>query len=158
MNKSMADIKLENVYKLGGSKDPGSAQLKSLEWAVLTQLDGKKSVGAVADILAMTKEEIVAIFEKLISEGIVEQVARENLDVEYLSKEFFDEMEKILVVLIGPVASIIIDDVLFDMNKNKEDFEKDEAGALVEAISTEIDDTSKRLQFQQAMLKKLQEI
>jgi helix-turn-helix protein len=154
----MSKLKLENVYKLSNTRDPGSVQLKSLEWAVLTQLDGSKSVAEVADVLAMTKEEIFPIFEKLIKEGVVEGVTVESKQVEYLSEDFFKEMEKILVLLIGPVASIIIDDVLFDMNKEKDNVEKDEAGALVEAVSAEINDSVKQLQFQQEMLKKLQEI
>ena len=152
----MSPVKLESVFKLGGANEPSSVQLKSMEWAVLTQLDGKRSVREVSEVLAMDDLEIATIVDKLLSEGVIIEIKQTIAPQAFLPPDFFDSMELNLVHLIGPVASIIIDDVLFDMNKERDQVEVEEAGTLVESVSAEIDDDTKKMQFQQSMLNTLQ--
>ena len=154
----MNSKKLESVYKVGGDKQPASVKLNSTEWAVLTQMDGKKTVGEISDILAMNPSEILLIVDLLAEQQLIENMGSSNESVVYLSPEFFADMEKALIRLIGPVGSIIIDDVLLDLKRDRQSMETEEVSMLVEAISAEIDNENKQLSFQQKMLNMMQNV
>lgn len=147
---------IDCIYKVGGDQQPPGVKLKSTEWAVLTQMDGKKTVGEIADTLAMSEVEITAIIESLEEQSVIENIGSSTEVVEYIAPGFFDELQQILIRLIGPVAAIIIDDILIDMGKEKDNVEKENISIFVEAVSNEIDDEKKKLSFQQIMLEKLQ--
>ena len=154
----MNSKKLESVYKVGGDKQPASVKQNSTEGAVLTQMDGKKTVGEIADILAMNPSEILLIVDLLAEQQLIENMGSSNESVVYLSPEFFADMEKTLIRLIGPVGSIIIDDVLLDLKRDRQSVETEEVSMLVEAISAEIDNENKQLSFQQKMLNMMQNV
>ena len=154
----MNSKKLEEVYKISGDKQPASVKLNSTEWAVITQMDGKKTVGEIADILAMNQSEILLIVDLLEEQKVIESIGSGEKSVDYLSSEFFAEMEQALIRIIGPVGTIIIDDVLMDLKKDRITFEAEEVSTLVEAISVEIDDETKQLSFQQKMLSMMENL
>jgi hypothetical protein len=154
----MNSRKFDYIYKVSDEKQPSSVKLNSTEWAVLTQLDGKKTIGEIAEILAMNSAEIILIVDLLEEQKLIENIGTQDTAVEFLSDDFFAEMEQTLIRLIGPVGSIIIDDVLLDLKKDRKSVETDEVSTLVEAISVEIDDESKQLTFQQKMLNLMQNI
>lgn len=146
---------INNIYKVGGAREPASVELKSTDWAVLTQMDGNKTIAEIADTLAMSEAEILSIVENLNGQQLIEKIGSGKKAVEYIAPEFFDELEHVLIRLIGPVGVIIIDDILIDLKKEKDSVEKEYISTLVEAISDEIDDEGKKLSFQQTMLGKL---
>jgi hypothetical protein len=66
--------------------------------------------------------------------------------------DFFKRLEEVLVGTIGPVAPFVIDDVLLDINTERDRVEKENVPLLTEAVSQQIADEDKRLKFQQEML------
>jgi hypothetical protein len=78
--------------------------------------------------------------------------------IQYVREDFFKRLEEVLVKIIGPVASYIIDDVLVDLNTERSRISKENAALLTEAISQQISDEDKRLKFQQEMLEYLKQL
>jgi hypothetical protein len=69
-----------------------------------------------------------------------------------VGEEFFTQVEVVLVNYIGPVAPYVINDVLLELNEEKDKFLKEKVPLLIESLSQEILDENKRVQFQREML------
>ncbi|GAB4369430.1 MAG: hypothetical protein Kow0042_11160 [Calditrichia bacterium] len=125
-----------------------------LEWAVVTQLDGEKTVAEIADILALSEEESQQIFSKLFEEGLLELVTI-SPDYLFISSEVLDEIEYELKVLLGPIASILFEDVLNELGKSRDKFDKMSLPILVDLLTTQISDPRKQEEFQKVSLNKI---
>jgi predicted regulator of Ras-like GTPase activity (Roadblock/LC7/MglB family) len=69
-----------------------------------------------------------------------------------VDETFFAQMEHELTKVMGPVATLIIDDEMAALGAAKDSFPRDRVAELVEKISSEITDEGKRASFQQTML------
>ncbi len=78
--------------------------------------------------------------------------------IKFIREDFFKRLEEVLVKNIGPVASYIIDDVLSDLNTERNQVNQENAALLTEAISHQITDEDKRLKFQQDMLEYIKQL
>ena len=65
---------------------------------------------------------------------------------------FFAQIEHELTKVMGPVATLIIDDEVATLGVAKDAFPRDRVAELVEKVSSEITDEDKRASFQQIML------
>lgn len=135
---------------------PEDLKLCQTEWDVLSEIDGERTIRDLSRKLKY-KENVVklAVFN-LLEENLIEQIilpADIYVDVKHIKK-----IELQLTKILGPVAGIIIDDVLADMNLTRSTIKKAEVYMFVEAISNEINDSNKKLEFQEAMLDSLSEI
>jgi leucyl-tRNA synthetase len=72
-----------------------------------------------------------------------------------VTDKFFDELEQVLVQYIGPVAPYIIEEILTDLGEDKYNFEDEKIPLLIEALSREITDDKKRVEFQKDMLERI---
>jgi hypothetical protein len=140
------------VFKVNVDKPPSEVNLKATEWAIITQIDGRKTIQEIIDNLSLTEEESLPLFYNLLQHQLIEIKDLKKSELEYASGEFFKNLEGILVKVIGPVASYIIDDVLWELNENRDKFLKEKIPLLIESISQEIKDEDKRFEFQQEML------
>jgi len=66
--------------------------------------------------------------------------------------DFFAQMEHELTKVMGPVATLIIDDEVAALSAAKDAFPRDRLAELVEKVSSEITDEDKRANFQQTVL------
>jgi hypothetical protein len=64
---------------------------------------------------------------------------------------FFSTLETELAKVMGPIASIIVDDKVAELGGSRESFPKDRTGALVRAIADEIADGDERASFVETM-------
>jgi len=148
------EINENMVFRLSRRRSPREVKLLHLEWAVVTQLDGEKTVGQIADILALNKDETENIFHNLLKEGLLElvTVSEEN---QFVPPELFDDVEYELTSLIGPIAGILIDDVLKEMRKERDQFDRASLPILIDLLSSQISNREKQLQFQKNILGKI---
>jgi len=146
------------IFALSKSKSPAEVTLRSAEWAVITQVDGQKTVGEVAEVLAMDLDEALNLFNELYEKGLLELISTRKVEEKFLPAEFFDILENELTRIIGPVAPYVIEDVLWAMEANKDQFAEDREAELIEAISEEIPDEHKKVLFQQSMLSKMKDM
>ncbi|TEU17854.1 MAG: roadblock/LC7 domain-containing protein [Anaerolineales bacterium] len=69
---------------------------------------------------------------------------------------FFAQMEHELTKILGPIATMIMDDEVAALGAAKDSFPRDRLAELVEKISAEIADEDKRASFQQTVLKAIE--
>ena len=140
------------VFTIKQDKPDEGLDLKSTEWAILTQIDGERTVKSILNNLSFSEDEGLRIFYTLYTMGLVEVKDARRKGEDIVNASFFKELEEILIKIIGPVAGYIIDDVLWEMGEKREKFLKEYVPVLTESISQEISDDSKRVKFQQEML------
>jgi hypothetical protein len=145
------------VFKLSNRRSAKEVNLRSLEWAVVTQLNGEKTVGQIGEILALSEDEIQQIFFNLIGEGLLEFVQSEN-NINSPSPAFVNNLERQFKLYVGPIADIIINDTLNELKTSRQYMEKSQIPFFVELLSFHISNTRKRVQFQRDMLNEIQGI
>ena len=133
------------VFSLSKSKSPSEVTLRSAEWAVITQIDGHKTVRDISELLSLGRDEATALFN-----GLVEK-EKPN----YVPAEFFKMLETELTKVIGPVAPLILEDTIMEMDTSKEHYLPERIPELIEMVSDEIVDNQKKVKFQQIMLNQL---
>lgn len=145
------------VFKLSNQRSPKEVNLRSLEWAVVTQLNGEKTVGQIGEILALSDDELQQIFFNLITEGLLEFVESEGSD-NSLSPAFVNNLERQFKLYVGPIADIIINDTLNELKTSRQYIEKGQIPFFVELLSLQISNARKRAQFQRDMLNEIRKI
>lgn len=144
-------IDRSNVYVLNQAKSPRDFKLKSIEWAIITQIDGQKTVGEISASLSLSDEEIQTYFGSLAEKELI-LLKEEREIIEYVEPSVIQSIENELILLVGPVASVIIDDTLIDMNCDRNTLPKMKIGQFVELVSNEIDFPEKRVKFLEVVL------
>lgn len=147
-------------FKKTGQEPPPNVKLKGKDWEVLNALEaGELSVTEIANKLNTREIEVATIIAALMEAGLADIGASgKPVMKEVVSSNFFSNLENELVQIIGPVASIIIDDVIESFGETRISFPKDKIPSLVEGISNEIYDPAKQVAFQQLMLKKIKSL
>lgn len=135
------------VFQLDQNQTPEEANLMHLEWAVVSQLDGQKTVRQIADSLSLNTKEIEEIFKKLAAADLLVVVNKAD-ESQYLPQEFFKTLNHEMTLLLGPVASIILEDVLEMMHQHRDGFERSLLPGFIELLTNQIDDQVKQVEFQ----------
>ncbi len=135
-------------------------KLKSRDWDILHLLENDEyTVEEMASRIGMKDMDVASIVFTLTDVGMIQPAANvQPVAKERVSDGFFRTMENELIQLIGPVASIIIDDVIESYGEDRKQFPKEKAATLVEAISSEIYDPQKQIAFKQTMLKQIKSL
>jgi hypothetical protein len=150
---------VDMVFRLSTRRAPDEIRLKHDAWSILSQIDGKKTVGYISDELKMREYEAMQIFYQLFSAGLIEVATGPQLKAKKIvDSKFFDFLEGKLAEIIGPVASVILDDEIQDMGAGKESFPVEKISLLVEKVSGEIADDAQRIEFQKTALGALRSI
>lgn len=143
------------IFALSKSKSPSEVTLRSAEWAVITQIDGHKTVKDISDLLSMGNDEAIGLFNELVQKELIELQSMDEDKPEYVPADFFKMLEAELTKVIGPVAPLILDDTLMEMDTNKDHCLPERIPELIEMVSEEIVDGQKKVKFQQIMLNQL---
>ncbi len=135
-------------------------KLKAKDWEILDVFaDQEMSVSDVATKAGQREIDVATTMYDLIEAGLLEVgSAAKAVKKEAVNDRFFKQVENELIQLIGPVASIIIDDVVEAMGESRSGFPKDKVASFVESVTGEIYDPAKQLTFQQFMLKQIKSL
>lgn len=141
------------VFKLSSQRAPDEVTLKHDEWSVLSQIDGNKTVGDIADMLKMGEYDTAMILYKLFTAGLIEVGTGPKLrSKKTVDAGFLDFIEEKLIEIIGPVASVILEEEIKGMGENKGAFPVERVSMLVEKVSAEITDDAQKTEFQRTVL------
>lgn len=151
-NKGDFIAQAQVTYRKTGLKSAADLNLSSSDWMVLTQVNGNQTIEEIADTAAMNIEQVIAIMENLFNLGLIELYSAEKKEENILGPKFFENIENMLIKIIGPVAPFVIDDVLLEAGLNKSKFPSLKVAEFVELLSDEIHDEQKKVQFQSEML------
>jgi len=147
------------AFRLLPQKHAEDIVLKAGEWNILIHLNGMKTVGEIARELGMSEIETAKRLYRLLAAELItvaETAVRSAKRI--VGKTFFDIVQQELTWVMGPMAPLIIEDQVADMDEKISAFPRERAAELVEAISMEISDEGKRVDFQKKMLEILKKI
>ncbi len=144
---------IDMVFKMSTNKTPKEVNLRAEEWKALANINGTKSIAEIADGLGLSEFDISRIIYRLYKEGLIEETEKPKpMPSEIVNGNFFHLLEETLAKVMGPMASIIIDEKTMMLKHEKTAFPKSNLAKLIEYVSNEISDEAKRISFQQSML------
>jgi hypothetical protein len=132
----------------------GKLSLDGQMLSVLMALDGKKTLGQVAQSTGISLADIRQVITRLNNLKLVESVVRA---ISIVDQEFIDYLVSRMSIAIGPLGEIIVEDGLEELGFNRNNFPSLRTAELVNFLSQEIQREDKRIEFKQAMLKKIKE-
>jgi hypothetical protein len=142
------------VFRRVTRDDAGEFSLDGQMLSVLMELDGKKSFAVVAKNAGLSMGIIRRVVSKLFKLNLIEPVEEA---ISRLDEDFFDYLKSQLALAIGPIAEVIIEDVVIDLGQSLSQFPSYRAAELIDLISREIQREEKRNSFKQHMLNKIRE-
>ncbi|MCK4893315.1 MAG: hypothetical protein KAT07_05080 [Calditrichia bacterium] len=143
----MKKIDERMIFVVNNEKTAEDNDLLHLEWAVVSQLDGRKTVRQIAENLALNPTEVEEIFKKLVSDDLLVLVNKPEENI-IVPSEFIKLVNHEMTHLLGPVASVIIEDVMDMMRLNKENIDRRNLPNLLDLLTNQIDDPVKQIEFQ----------
>ena len=143
------------VFELVPGSNPSGVNLKPLEWEIISQINGTRTVSDIVDLTDKDEFDVAKTIYNLALTGIIQVRSSNRGEVQKVPDYFFKTMEQELVNAIGPVASIIIDETIEKMGESRFEFPTSKIAALVEKVSNEIKQEEKRLNFSQIMIRAL---
>jgi hypothetical protein len=141
------------VFNISPSGSTDTVSLKPIEWQVLAQIDGERSINEIAEILDLHEFDVAKIVYSLTTAGLLHEVSGVSVSTgELVSDNFFTQLTEIFTEIMGPIGPVIIEDEIKLLGEVREAFPKDKTAELVERISLEISDGEKRADFQKKMV------
>jgi hypothetical protein len=154
MSKKSEDISAV-VFNRVDRNDIGNFSIDNKMLSVLMALDGKKSMLVISQKLHLSMDTLTEVTAKLIEMKLIEAA---RTTVSKLGREFFDFLNIQLSLAIGPLSAILIEDAIYDLGLNINNFPSHRAAELVDLISREIQRQDKKNVFKQKMLLKIKEL
>lgn len=149
----MEKIDPQMIFVLNSRQSPEKNNLLHLEWAVVSQVDGQKTVAQIAEDLALNERETEEIFRKLASDQIL-ILLNSSEEERKIPADFFQTLNHEITLVLGPVAGIVLEDVLTMMRMSADNFEKRYLASLIEILTNQIDDQIKQVEFQKNIYSK----
>jgi hypothetical protein len=107
----------------------------------------------------MSEVETAKKLHRLLGAGLIEVAERPPQPARRtVGRAFFDKVQVELTQIMGPIAPVVIEDHVAEMDERISAFPRDRAAELIERISTEVSDETKRVDFQKSMLEILKGI
>ena len=140
---------LENYYRKVIRKDNNEISLDADMIRLLIAIDENKSLYQIADEVEMEDAALNKNLSKLLEQGLIEPVKK---DLPVLDKIFLQALKINLSKTIGPMAVILIEEVVSDMELTAPEIPVHQAAELIAALSHEIPDEIKRIEFKKSMM------
>jgi len=140
---------LENYYRKVIRKDNNEISLDADMIRLLIAIDENKSLYQIANEVEMEDATLNKNLSKLLEQGLIEPVEK---DLPVLDKIFLQALKINLSKTIGPMAVILIEEVVSDMELTAPEIPVHQAAELITALSHEIPDEIKRIEFKKSMM------
>ena len=125
-------------------KDSDEISLDADMIRLLIAIDENKSLYQIAEEMDMQATTLKTTLSKLLEQGLIEPVKK---DIPYLDRLFLEALRINLSKVIGPMAEILIEDVVEDMNLKASEIPANQAAELINNLSLEIPEDKNRIEF-----------
>lgn len=128
----------------------GTIRLKKEEWDILARIDGRRSLKDISDEMYMPPLDLFKAIQRFRKAGLIGKSSRYpgaagvGFDEEYLAA-----LERELNLIVGPIAPILLEEALQDLEESTEARIEDKRETLLKRLSTAMPDEEKRSQFLQ---------
>jgi hypothetical protein len=116
---------------------------------LLIAIDENKSLYQIADEVEMEASTLKKNLSKLLAQGLIEPVKK---DLPVLDKIFLQALKINLSRAIGPMAEILIEEIVSEMELTAPEITLPQAAELIAILSHEIPDEKKRIEFKKSMM------
>jgi hypothetical protein len=130
-------------------KDNNEISLDADMIRLLIAIDENKSLYQIADEVEMEEATLNKNLSKLLEQGLIKPVKK---DLPVLDKIFLQALKINLSKTIGPMAEILIEEVVSDMELTAPEIPVHQAAELITALSHEIPDEINRIEFKKSMM------
>ncbi len=139
----------DHYYRKVIRKDSDQISLDADMIRLLIAIDENKSLYQIAEEVEMEPAALKKNLSKLLDQGLIEPVRKE---LPVLDKIFLQALKINLSKAIGPMAEILIEEVVSEMELTNPDIPVHQAAELIAVLSHEIPDESKRIEFKKSMM------
>jgi len=153
MNLSSGDIS-SMIFKPSVRNDLGDFSLDRQTLVVFMELDGKTTLGTLAQKAGLNLGTMREVVSSLLQLGLVEKV--ENVFVP-ADPDFFDYLADQLSLAVGPIAQVLIEDELYNFGYDPIQFPAQRVKELVDKLADEIRRDEKRSIFMENMTKTIRQ-
>ena len=122
---------------------------------LLLAIDENKSLYQIAEEVDMETTTFKQTLSKLMEQGLIEPVKK---DAPVLDENFIGQLQINLSRAIGPMAEILIEDIVAEMELKISEIPIHQAAELINNLSLEIPHDENRIQFKRSMLDILNKI
>jgi hypothetical protein len=144
------------VFNINPSGSTQTVSLRPIEWQVLAQVNGERSVVEIGELLGLHEFDVARIIYGLTTAGLLHEVIGVPQQFrEIVDEAFFENLSSIYTEIMGPIGPIIIEDEIKLLGEDRNAFPQEKTAELVERISLEIADNKKRADFQKRMVSHL---
>ncbi len=149
----------EVIFQFSSGNLSQEVHLKPEAWRLLSQINGARTVGQIAQALGMDLAAASQLADRLYRVGML-QVAPGSaaLPLERIDGTFFDQVIRQLTLTMGPFASVVVEDEIAALSETRDDFPRHRIAELVERVGEAIEDTDARLEFEKAMLNAIRKL
>ena len=131
----------------------GDITLSANQLRLLSLIDENKEIGLIARESGMDVPDFKRTLAKLYKMGLIIPVVKKT--IQRYSPDFLQELTIILTYHVGPVAHIIMTDILSDMNITGKKIPVNDLGKLLSKITDEISDPDQKIEFNNKVKKLL---
>jgi hypothetical protein len=140
------------IFRLSLQKSPENKNVNADQWNVLALCNGTKTISEIAESLSWDEFKTSKIIFQLVQLALLEKGEDQKpVKKKPVSENFFPIVETELKKVIGPMAPLIMNDKLSDLNETKDSLGQDQALSFVEKLSEEISNDSKKKEFLRIM-------
>ena len=139
----------EIYYRKVIRRDNSQISLDADMIRLLIAIDENKSLYQIADEVGMRADTLKTNLAKLLQQRLIEPVRK---DLPVLDKIFLQALKMNLSRVIGPIAEILIEEVVSEMELTAPGIPVHQAAELIAALSHEIPDEEKRIEFKKSMM------
>lgn len=132
-------------FKKAGLNIDGDITLSSQEFRLLSLIDENKEIGLIARESGMDLDDFKRHISKFYKMGLIIPVVKQI--IRRYSPDFLQELIVILTYHVGPIATIIMADILSDMNIRDKQIPEEDLGKLLFKITDEISDINQKIEF-----------
>lgn len=134
--------------------DLGNITLDRQTLVVLTELDGKTTLGALASKAGLTMASMRALISNLLQLGLIEKIEKEIVPAD---EDFFRYLTDQFALAVGPIAGVLIEDEVQSFGQDLTGFPSYLTTDLVDRLAKDIRREEKKTIFIKNMVKKIQE-
>jgi len=128
----------------------GTVRLAKDEWDILARIDGRKSLEDLSYEMDLPPLDVVKAIERFRKAGLIGiGHRRPETGSTVFGADYLSALEKELKLTVGPVASIVLEEALKDLQVAGEPLTEDQIEILLERLSKAIPEAEKKSGFQQ---------
>lgn len=148
---------LDVVLQMPINSSPEDRNIQAVHWKILALCNGSRTVSDIAEIMKWHPFETSQAMYQMVQNGLLERGSEKKAEEKpqainkTVNGNFFPVIENELSKIMGPMAAIIIDDIIADFGESRDAFPVDRLPPFVQAVGEEIADKAKRALFAKLM-------